>query len=218
MRDLLSGVVNIKGSTGTGYQMDDIHLIGKTGTAQMVIDGKYSSSYYSHLFCGLAPYDDPEIVICVWYQNDLDSTAKMKELVKSVTRLALSKLNEQPTIEVETSTYILDSYINQSVEYSKNILTKNQVDPIYIGNGKIVVDQYPRYHSEVSSHSRVFLKTNGTEIEMPSMIGWSRKEVEAFASMANVKVEFNGLGVVEKQSIEKGTVLNSNDTIVLDTK
>lgn len=217
MRDLMSGVVNEEG-TGSAYKMDDIHLIGKTGTGQVAKDGRYLSNYNTHGFVGLAPYDDPQIVIVLWYQNSITGNKSSSKLVQAVTRTALSKLNAQPTVEVETSTYVLDSYINQSVSYTSKHLRKNQVDPIYVGNGNIVIDQYPRANIEVSSNSRVFLKTNGTEVTMPSMVGWSRKEVEAFANMAGVTIKFEGLGKVSEQSVSKGTVLTPELEIVVTAK
>ena len=208
MRELMSGVVNSGKGTGGAYKMDDIHLIGKTGTGQVAKNGAYLSNYNTHGFVGLAPYDDPQIVIVLWYQNSITGNTYSSKLVQAVTRTALAKLNEQPTVEVETSTYVLDSYLNQSVSYTSKHLKKNQLTPVYVGDGKIIIDQYPKANVEVSSNSRVFLRTNGTEVTMPSMVGWSRKEVEAFANMAGVSIEFKGLGKVTKQSVTKGTTLS----------
>ena len=145
MLDLLSGVINIKGSTGYSFHMDDIRLIGKTGTGQVAKDGKYrSDGYYTHSFVGLAPYDDPEIVIAYWYQGKVSGNANSSELIKSVVRASLNKLNEQSVKEVETSTYILDSYTNQSIDFVKKSLTQNQLTPLVIGDGDTVLDQYPK--------------------------------------------------------------------------
>lgn len=218
MKDLLSGVINKKGSTGYAYHMDDIELIGKTGTGQVAKDGKYLSNYHTHGFTGLAPYDDPRIVIVVWYQSSVSGKTSVSNLVKAVTRTALNKIEDAPTEEVETSTYVLDSYLNQSVDYAKKILTNNQITPLIIGDGKTILDQYPRAQVEVSSKSRVFLKTNGTKITMPSMTGWSRKEAEAFASIANVEIEFDGLGTIYEQSIDTGTILKDNQKIKVKAK
>jgi len=218
LKDLMSGVVNKKGSTGYVYHMDDIHLIGKTGTGQVAKDGRYLSGYNTHGFVGLAPYDDPQIVIVVWYQNSISGSTSVSNLVKAVTRTAINKLNTQPTKEVETSTYVLDSYLNQSVEYTKKILTNNQLTPVYVGDGDTILSQYPRSQTELSAKSRVFLQTNGTNITMPSMVGWSRKEAEAFAMMANVDIEFDGIGMVYKQSVTKGTKLTANQKIKVYAK
>lgn len=215
MRDLLSGVVNKKGSTGYNYRMDDIHLIGKTGTGQVAKDGRYLSGYNTHGFVGLAPYDDPQIVIVVWYQNSISGSVSVSNMVKAVVRCALNKLNTQPTEVVETSTFVLDSYLNQSTKYAQDILTNNQITPLIIGDGDTIINQYPRAQIEVSAKSRVFLQTNGTNMTMPSMTGWSRKEAEAFANMANVEIQFEGIGNVYKQSVSKGTKLTENEKITV---
>lgn len=217
-RDLLDGVINIKGSTGYKFHMDDIRLIGKTGTGQVAKDGRYLSGYNTHSFAGLAPYDDPQIVIVFWYQNSIAGNTVSSNLVKAVTRVALDKLNETPTKEVETSTYVLDSYTNQSTDFVTKTLKNNQLTPVIIGDGKSVIDQYPKSKTEVSSQSRVFVQTNGTNITMPSMEGWSRKEAEAFANMANIEMEFDGVGSVYQQSVTKGVKLSSGQKVTVKAK
>lgn len=218
MRDLLSGVINLKGSTGYPYHMDDIRLIGKTGTGQVAKDGRYRSNYYTNSFVGLAPYDDPEVVVVLWYQSYAGSAVNSAKVVNGVVRAALNKINEQPVKKVETSTFVLDSYLNQSVDFAKKILTSHQLSPLTIGDGKTVIDQYPKAKTELSSKSRVFLQTNGTNITMPSMEGWSRKEAEAFASMANIDLKFEGVGSIYKQSVTKGTKLKDNQKVTVYAK
>lgn len=218
MKDLMSGVLNIEGSTGYAYHMEDIHLIGKTGTGQVAKDGAYMSNYYTHSFAGLAPYDDPQIVIVLWYQAPMGSSKASSELVSAVVRTALNKLNSQPAKEVETSTYILDSYTNQSTHYVSTYLSEHQLTPIVIGNGDTIIGQYPHSQTEVTSKSRVFLQTNGTEVTMPAMEGWSRKEAEAFASMANIQLQFHGQGAIFEQSVTKGTQLQANQEVIVNAK
>lgn len=218
MRDLLSGVVNSKGGTGAPYKMDDIHLIGKTGTGQVAKDGRYLSGYNTHGFVGLAPYDDPQIEIVVWYQNSIAGSTSVANLVKAVMRTAMNKMNTQPAKEIETSTYVLDSYTNQSQSYVKEILTSHQLTPIFVGDGKTVLSQYPMAKSEVSAKSRVFLQTNGSQITMPSMEGWSRKEAEAFASMANIDLEFDGIGSIYKQDVTSGKELKPHQKVKVYAK
>lgn len=218
MRTLLKDVVNGKGNTGYTFHMEDINLIGKTGTGQVAKDGRYMSGYYTHSFTGLAPYEDPEVVIVFWFQGAQAGNKIPAELVSSVIRTSLNKINTQPTQEVETSTFVLDAYTNQSVDFAKGILTQHQLTPLIVGDGNTVIDQYPKSKTEVSSKSRVFLQTNGTNITMPSMDGWSRKEAEAFASMANVKIKFDGLGTIYKQSVSKGTKLKENQEITVYAK
>ncbi len=209
MRDLLSGAP---------YKMDDIHLIGKTGTGQVAKDGHYLSGYNTHGFVGLAPYDDPQIEIVVWYQNSIAGSTSVANLVKAVMRTAMNKMNTQPAKEIETSTYVLDSYTNQSQTYVKEMLASHQLTPIFVGDGKTILSQYPMAKSEVSAKSRVFLQTNGSKITMPSMEGWSRKEAEAFASMANIDLEFDGIGSIYKQNVTSGMELKPNQKVKVYAK
>lgn len=220
MRKLMDGVINKEGSTGYCYHMKDIRLIGKTGTGQMVVDGKYSSSKHTHSFSGLAPYDDPDIVIVLWYQtkDSNDNVEVRSNFVKTMTRAAISQLNKQPEKKVKTSLYTLDNYTNQSTTFAKEMLTSHSLTPIIIGDGKTVIDQYPTAKTDVTGNSRVFIQTNGSKITMPSMVGWSRKEAEAFASMANINLEYKGVGIIYKQSISKGKTLKSNQKITVYAK
>lgn len=218
VRSLLDGVVNIEGNTGYYYHMDDVRLIAKTGTGQVAEDGRYKSGYYTNSFVGMAPYDDPEVIVVLWSQNKGYTNKGATELVQGITRAVLNKLNEQPVKEVEVSTVVLDNYTNQSKTHVSEVLSEKQLTPLFIGNGDIIVSQYPKSNTQVSSHTRIFLQTNGSKIKMPSMKGWSRKEAEAFASMANISLEVDGAGTIYKQNVKKGTVLKSGDVVKVKAK
>ncbi|GAG53371.1 unnamed protein product, partial [marine sediment metagenome] len=62
MRGILAEVV----SRGTGRRagLDD-NMGGKTGTAEKVIDGRYSSEHHYALFVGMAPIDNPRLVVLI---------------------------------------------------------------------------------------------------------------------------------------------------------
>jgi stage V sporulation protein D (sporulation-specific penicillin-binding protein) len=55
----------VRRGTGTAAQMPGFELAGKTGTAQMVIDGSYVPGAYTASFAGIIPADKPEYVIFV---------------------------------------------------------------------------------------------------------------------------------------------------------
>lgn len=215
MKDLMYGVVNDENGTGYLYHMDDIDLIGKTGTGQVVVDGAYSSSMYTHGFCGMAPYDDPQFVIVMWYQTETEDSSVRAEFIQTMCEVTMNQLNKEETTTVEVESYTLDSYINQSTSYVKSLLSSHDLKPIVIGNGSTVTDQYPSAKTVMTADSRVFIKTNGSKITMPSMKGWSRKEAEAWASMAGVTLEFKGTGTITSQSVSKGTELESGETITV---
>lgn len=67
VREALESVV-AKG-TGRNAFIDGYRVGGKTGTAQKVINGRYSASEHIVSFIGFAPADDPQIVIYVAVDN-----------------------------------------------------------------------------------------------------------------------------------------------------
>ncbi len=60
LRRILEEVVNR--GTAPRAKIEGYHVAGKTGTAQKVIDGKYSNSKYYASFIGFFPSDDPVLV------------------------------------------------------------------------------------------------------------------------------------------------------------
>ena len=61
---MLRGVL-ADGGTASGAAIDGYDLAGKTGTAQIAIDGKYSSSEFVASFIGMVPASDPKLVVAV---------------------------------------------------------------------------------------------------------------------------------------------------------
>ncbi len=52
----------VEHGTGTPTKMNDLLIAGKTGTAQQLVDGKYSKTYYHASFAGYFPEPNPVIV------------------------------------------------------------------------------------------------------------------------------------------------------------
>ena len=66
--------------------------------------------------------------------------------------------------------------------------------------------------------SKVLLLTDGQKYTMPSMLGWSRKEAEAFASLTGVEIKIWFGLLFYAQSITKGTELKQGTKIELYAK
>jgi len=64
VRNMLRGVL-ADGGTASGAAIPGFDLAGKTGTASVVVDGKYSSSEYIASFIGMVPASDPKLVVAV---------------------------------------------------------------------------------------------------------------------------------------------------------
>lgn len=222
VKELMLQVVEDKDrGTGTQYYMDDIRLFGKTGTGEFTENGKLVSGRYNFSFGGLAPYDDPEVVVFAGVKGANGITSKdhvFADLIQTLVSSALT--NMKPTVQSNTTTsevieYTLDNFTNQSVEYATSILKYNNIPYVVIGNGDSVIDQLPNENSVIVSNSKVFLLTDGNEITMPNMIGWSRKDVSIFSALTNFTIEYNDTGQVTSQNIIEGTLLNEESIISL---
>ena len=64
VRDMLRGVL-ADGGTASGAAIPGYDLAGKTGTAQVVVDGQYSKSKYIASFIGMVPASRPRLVVAV---------------------------------------------------------------------------------------------------------------------------------------------------------
>lgn len=219
MNKLLLNNIDSEKSVAKPYRLDDenIKLMGKTGTGQISLGSAgYSNDEFSMSFAGIAPYEDPEIIILTVFQCSKDQTAQaIGDLVKAMVPAALAtKASYNSATEtIENTNYELDSFKNQSVNFIKSKLEAKQVAVEVIGSGNSVVSQFPEAGTTISAGDRVFIKTESTQILLPSMIGWSRKEVLTYASLSGLLIEVHGeSGLVAEQSVPEGTMLNIGET------
>jgi cell division protein FtsI/penicillin-binding protein 2 len=61
LRKMLEGVYG-EGGTASGAAIPGYSMAGKTGTAQVVVNGQYSSSDYIASFVGMVPANDPQLL------------------------------------------------------------------------------------------------------------------------------------------------------------
>jgi cell division protein FtsI (penicillin-binding protein 3) len=64
LRNMLRGVLS-DGGTASGAAIPGYDLAGKTGTANIAVDGKYSQTEYVASFIGMVPANNPKLVVAV---------------------------------------------------------------------------------------------------------------------------------------------------------
>jgi stage V sporulation protein D (sporulation-specific penicillin-binding protein) len=72
LRSFLRSVV-LHGTGNPTAQIPGYTTAGKTGTAEMVVDGEYRSGYYAASFIGLVPYEHPRYVVYVKIEHPIGS-------------------------------------------------------------------------------------------------------------------------------------------------
>ena len=106
--------------------------------------------------------------------------------------------------------YKLSNYINQNASVIKSALISAKLNPIVIGDGNLVIRQYPYKDMTVLENSKVFLLTNSTNYIMPNMHNWTSNEAITFANLINLPYNINGYGRV--------TITSLNECYVIDLK
>ena len=86
---------------------------------------------------------------------------------------------------------------------------------VVLGNGEKIINQYPKAGVKVNKIDKIFLLTNGNEIKMPNIVGYSAKDVNTLINLLNLKTESIGNGYVTSQSIPEGTILTDESILSL---
>ncbi|SEB17274.1 penicillin-binding protein 2B [Thalassobacillus cyri] len=226
MRELLGTVVSNEEATGNVYQLNDYSLAGKTGTAQIPDSetGRYMSGKNNYIFSflGMAPEDDPELLIYVAVQQpELEVTEYGPEpvahIVKTVTENSLHYLDIRPDQESKETVdpKELPEVQGDSVKKAKEKLGSefNRITVIGSEDGK-VEKVYPEEGTPILPNQRIFLVTNNPT--MPDITGWSARDVFHFADMFNLKVETMGNGFAFKQSAQPGAKIQDGGYLVVE--
>lgn len=220
MQDLLKRVVSEDYGTAEHYAMDDITIMAKTGTGQISEGAKgYSPSRYTSSILAAAPAEDPQIVIFYAFQgtNFLNyDTSYFQETVRAL--LAINGYNSNNSESNDSqlanySEYTMPSLVNHSVDYAKTKISSLSKNVYIIGDGKSIVSQYPNSHESTLSNQRVFLLTDGTNISMPNMSGWSRKDVKLFSKFVGIDIKIKGSGLVKMQNVAEKTMIQKDTKI-----
>lgn len=210
-------------STGAGFKMNGYDIMGKTGTAQYINEntGKYyfDTLNYIRSFAGMFPKDDPEIIIYSVMKRPYESSRGIQEVVRGLVKdIANYKSIFNPDIKVDATSYKLDNYLNKNISEVKSDLEQKFSEVIVIGNGDKIINQYPKKEEIVSVTEKVYLVTNGTEITIPNLVNWSKRELDTFATLANIEYESEGTGYLYEQSIEKGSIIKEDDVLKVKLK
>ncbi|WP_338753898.1 penicillin-binding protein [Bacillus sp. FJAT-52991] len=222
--DVLETVTSSEHGTGKAYQIEGYEVAGKTGTAQMPNPkGGYlkGSNNYIFSFLGMAPKDDPELIVYVAVaQPQLEGeggSAPVSKVFNPVMRNSLQYLNIEPEQGAAVKTVKLQDWTKKKKEEAVKSLTKDGAEPIVIGTGPNIVGQLPEPGTELLQGEKVILKTDG-EPTMPNLKGWSLRDVMKLAKLANIQVSFTGEGYVQSQNIQPGTVLKPNQKLIVTLK
>ena len=223
VREILASTVTSEIGTAQRYKIDGYEVAGKTGTAQIPKEngsGYYSGNHqYIYSFLGMAPVDDPQLIMYVAVKkpnmsSTISGSVPVSEIFNSVMENSLKYLNINPdnTAEVEMKT--VGELVGSQAETTQVELANDGFTAIVIGEGGTITEQYPKKGTSLSKGSIVFLKTEGA-VTLPSFTNWSLRNMLVYKTMSGLPLEIVGEGYVYSQSASAETVVTDSSPIVV---
>jgi stage V sporulation protein D (sporulation-specific penicillin-binding protein) len=169
--DLMKYALECVCALGTGRNafLEGYRVGGKTGTAQVISStGGYESGHYILSFLGMAPMNDPEILVflaidkpqnCVQYGGTIAAPLVGEIMEQSLTYLGIDRDYENQIEKnlrwfLDTPTYKVDNYIGKTKKEIKNTSFYNYV---YYGDGDTVIYQSPDHGERIKEGDTIML-------------------------------------------------------------
>lgn len=220
MKELMYNVVYNGFSYNTAYAPSNVKIAGKTGTAQIASPtGGYLTGEYDYIksFLGIFPYENPEYIFYFATKKFEGTSSDITNTISSAIKDIANIVNvTEDKSDIDTSKIVtITQMMSEETTSVVDKLKKASLNPIVLGNGKYIINQYPLEGTKVIMGSKVFLLTNSNEFTMPDIMGWSSNEVIRLCEMMNLKYAINGTGKVTTTNIPKDTIIDKN-TMVLE--
>lgn len=156
-----------KGSGHNAY-IENYRIGGKTGTAQTVENGGYSSSKYILSFIGFMPANDPEIIVYVAVENAKGVVqyggTVAAPIARNIFLSAIDILDIKPDTEGIPKEYtwldqkyvVVPDVVGMTIDEAKKVLKGFNIE--YSGNGETVIYESPK--------GGMYVKEKGTVVLM----------------------------------------------------
>ncbi|MBQ5762048.1 MAG: PASTA domain-containing protein [Clostridia bacterium] len=217
--------------TGSNAYVAGYRVAGKTGTSETLTtdtDGRYIVS-----FCGIAPADNPELVILVVLDHPTVGSASGGRQAAPVAGNLFDKILTYMEVErrytdLDDENMMVKSYVpkivGMTVKDAADLLGKKgfsftlaDADGDY--DTTIVTEQIPAPNTYINSNSKVIIYTKENPVKftvtVPKLIGMTLQEANDLLSELGLNMKADNIGVVISQSIEPGTKVEKGSVITI---
>ena len=222
MRELLEKVVSEGG--GKNAYIEGYRVGGKTGTAQVYIDGKVSSSVHIGSFIGFAPADAPRFAVLVIvnaadvpvdYGGTTAAPFARQIIEDTLNYLGYEKAGAAQEQRVEIPDF-QGWTIDEAVKRLRSLGLKYETD----GVGATVTAQMPAAGAMLTAGGQVMLYTAEQQtvtpdimVCVPDVIGLSVVEASRALRARGFELEISGSGVAVNQSPAYGAYAAQGSTV-----
>ena len=213
MRTLLEGVV--KNGGGKNAQVAGYRIGGKTGTAQVYVDGVVSSDKHIGSFVGFAPIDNPQIAVLVIVEEadvaiDFGSVTAAP-YAKEILEQSLLYLGVAPQTEEEPAQVTVPDVAGMNLADASAAVKQAGLDCVFDGEGGTVIHQLPAAGASMTEGSLMMLyvdnltdMSDNGKVTIPDVTGLSVLEANRMLRSYGLKLKIQGSGLAVSQSPAAG--------------
>jgi len=223
MRRLLEDVVTLGG--GKNAYIPGYHVGGKTGTAQVYVDGVVSRDTHIGSFVGFAPANDPRIaVLLVVDEADVPvdfGSVTAAPYAKEILEKSLAYLGVAPdTGEPPAERVAVPDVTGLGVDEARKALSEAGLDSVLDGAGGRVIRQLPAAGAQMNAGALVMLYVAGpTElggaVTVPDVTGMPVTEANRLLKSCGLALQVEGSGLAVSQSPAAGTTVNPTTRVAV---
>ena len=215
MRQLLQNVVTEGG--GRNAYIEGYRVGGKTGTAQVYVDGAISTDKHIGSFIGFAPMDDPQIAVLFIVDEadvavDFGSTTAAP-FARDILEQSLIYLGVAPETDAEPLEEVaVPDVTGLAVSEAIDQLEEAGLGHVLSGSGATVEGQLPAAGAGMTEGSLVMLYVEGeavadenNRVAVPNVAGMSVAEANRLLRSCGLTMRIEGSGVAVSQSPEADT-------------
>ncbi len=216
VKKILEGVV--EDGTARSIKSKQYKIAGKTGTAQLIVDGSYNNQRHLASFVGYFPADNPKYACIVMINDPQENGSYGGDVAAPVFR----KISDY-VMNTDLSVYEEDTLKKHQIPVSKDGYKKHLTTVFNVLDVPISSDDnMAQWVLTKSKKEEVQLQTRNItrdleKNKMPNIKGMGLNDVLFLLENYGLKVNYSGRGSVKEQSITKGAQIRrgQNLTIVL---
>ncbi len=223
MRKLLEDVVTLGG--GKNAYIPGYRVGGKTGTAQVYVDGVVSREKHIGSFVGFAPADDPRIaVILIVDQADVAvdfGSVTAAPYARQILERSLVYLGVAPeTDEPPAEQVRVPDVTGMDVEDALHALEAAGFEAVLDGAGNRVRGQLPAPGAEMNAGALVMLYVEGAQadagaVAVPDVTGMPVTQANRLLKSYGLELAIEGSGLAVGQSPAAGTQVNPTTRVTV---
>ena len=227
----------VESGTANNVKMQNIKIAGKTGTSEKATRGGYSSNLRIASFAGFFPYEKPEYVMVIIYDEpewryrfgSMSAVPTFKKIVEEM--LILPECNIIHDLKMANSELkTMPRLLGLKIEEARKILTQNDIEYlVYNDKGdSYVVQQFPQPGVQFASKNKISIYcstnialANSTHSlseqtqNMPNFVGMPLRQAINMSKVLKINLAIEGSGHIISQSVRPGQKVEAQDKVLV---